>query len=307
MAAHLRHLAPFVHGFLIPGSTGDGWELSEAERRRVLEIVLEQAPRLRLRLLLGALKADAREASNLIRDDVDWIKLRVNEADTEKALAKARVCGFSVCPPRGKNLSQEKIRDALTSILELGLPTAIYQLPQVTQNEISAQAAFDLALRFENFIFFKDSSGADRVVGAGKNLAGVFATRGAEGDYARWLNTNGGPYDGFLLSTANCFAPELDQMIGDLSVGRLEAAQRMSERLTLAVNEVFALVAGLPEGNPFANANKAMDHFFAHGPRAAAAPPPRLHAGGKLPVEVICATADILSRHKLLPRKGYLD
>src|SRR5882672_3791490 len=56
MAAHLRHLSPYVKGFLIPGSTGDGWELSDAEMRRLLEVAIEQITKLNLHLLIGALK-----------------------------------------------------------------------------------------------------------------------------------------------------------------------------------------------------------------------------------------------------------
>jgi hypothetical protein len=62
----------------------------------------------------------------------------------------------------------------------------------------------------------------------------------------------------------------------------------------------------LPHGNAFANANKAMDHFMAHGPRAASLPPPRLHSGEVLPPEVIARTGDALNRRGLLPAKGYL-
>ena len=40
--AHLRYLAPDVKGFLIPGSTGDGWLLSDAEFRELLEVALAQ-------------------------------------------------------------------------------------------------------------------------------------------------------------------------------------------------------------------------------------------------------------------------
>src|SRR5436853_7894945 len=59
IAAHLRHLSPYVKGFLIPGSTGDGWELSEAEFRQLLEIALDQTQRLTLHLLIGVLKREA--------------------------------------------------------------------------------------------------------------------------------------------------------------------------------------------------------------------------------------------------------
>ena len=307
IAAHLRHLSPYVKGLLIPGSTGDGWELTERETNRLLDIALDQARELELHLLIGALKTDAQQALNAIHDAVERLKSRAQERDAERALAKMRVCGFTVCPPRGKELSQEEIARALVSILETRRPIAIYQLPQVTQNEIGPELASSLAARFENFILFKDTSGADRVALSGKSLEGVFTVRGAEGDYARWLNAAGGPYHGFLLSAANCFARELHQIIQDISSGRLDAARHTSERLASTVREVFALVASLSDGNPFANANKAMDHFFAHGPRAASVPPPRLHAGSRLPAEIIRATGEVLSRLGLMPAKGYLE
>jgi len=134
----------------------------------------------------------------------------------------------------------------------------------------------------------------------------VFTTRGAEGEYARWLKPAGGPYDGFLLSSANCFARELHQMTTDISAGRMEAARQLSDRLAAAVSEVFALASPLPHGNPFANGNKAIDHFFAHGPEAVNLPPPRLHAGSSLPTELIRSTEEILLREKLMPASGYL-
>jgi len=306
IAAHLRFLSPHVKGFLIPGSTGDGWELSEAEVSQLLDIALDQAQKLQFHLLIGILKADANAALNLLRDTMERIQARTKERDAISALIKARVCGFAVCPPRGKESSQAEIGRALSTMLAAGLPMALYQLPQVTQNEINAELASDLATQFANFIMLKDSSGADRVALSGKSLTGVFTVRGAEGDYARWLKTGGGPYDGFLLSTANCFARELSQIIIDLEAKRFEAARHMSDRLTAALGEVFGLVESLPDGNAFANANKAIDHFFAFGAGAAATSPPRLHAGSRLPTEVIRKTGEILSRHRLTPATGYL-
>ncbi len=224
-----------------------------------------------------------------------------------EALARARVCGFTVCAPRGAERSQQEIEETLGAVLELGLPTALYQLPQVTQNEISPEVIESLATEFQNFTMFKDSSWKDSVALSGKNLGGVFMMRGAEGDYAKWLKTGGGPYDGFLLSTANCFGAQLHQMIRDASDNRLESAQRTSDVLTRVIDEVFALVKDFPQGNPFTNANKAMDHFFAHGPHAAEVPPPRLHGGSQLPVEIIQQAGAILSRNYLMPVKGYLE
>jgi dihydrodipicolinate synthase/N-acetylneuraminate lyase len=305
IAAHLRHMSPHVRGFLIPGSTGDGWELSDSEARQLLGIALDQAQALKVHLLIGALKPDAESALKMMRDTIDWIESRTNEVDISKSLAKARVSGFAVCPPRGKDISQIQMENALATILKSGVPIALYQLPQVTQNEISPELASKLAAEFENFFMFKDTSGTDRVITSGKNLAGVFMVRGAERNYARWLKA-AGTYDGFLLSTANCFAIELRQLMTDLWEGRIDAANRMSERLTAIISSAFDLASPFPHGNAFANANKAMDQFFAYGPEAVNVPPPRLHAGPFLPADLIVQTGKILERHGLMPDKGYL-
>lgn len=307
MAAHLKHLSSHIGGVLMPGSTGDAWELSKAERRQLLRIAIEQAQQLKLQVLIGTLHPDPSETLNLIREDLEWLKSRFGEPDTVALLAKAHVCAFTVCPPRGKGLTQGEMGRALNSVLELQLPTAIYQLPQVTLNEIGPQLATDLAQRYQNFLFFKDTSGSDAIVLSGANLQDVFMARGAEGDYFRWLKASGGHYDGFLLASANCLAPQLQQIITDISAGRLDSARRLSERLTAVVGEVTHQANGLPYGNPFANVNKAIDHFFAYGPKAANESPPRLHAGSSLPIELLRATGEIPEREQLMPGQGYLQ
>jgi dihydrodipicolinate synthase/N-acetylneuraminate lyase len=304
--AHLRHISTNVRGFLILGSTGDGWELSELEVQQLLNLALEQAQKLKIHLLMGALKADADSALGMIRGTVNLIQSRTSEGEIAKSLAKARVCGFAVCPPTGKDKSEAEIEIALEKVLNAGVPIALYQLPQVTQNEISPGVTSRLASRFANFFMFKDTSGTDRVIKSGNDLAGVFMVRGAERDYATWLKAAGGNYDGFLLSTANCFAKELRQMITDLSEARADAANELSKRLTATISAAFELAAPFPHGNAYANANKAMDHFFAYGPKAASVPPPRLHAGSSLPSEMIVQTGKILERYGLMPTKGYL-
>ncbi len=307
--AHLRHLSRHVKGILVPGSTSDGWELSPGEIREVLGIALEEGQKLGFHVLVAALKANGPETSSTIRDTVAWLQSRSHSqghwTDCRSGVPPP-VCGFTVCSPRGGEKTQEEIGSALAAILEMGLPTALYQLPQVTQNEIGAELIASLAARFENFILFKDSSGTDRVALSGKLPGGVFKVRGGEGDYAGWLSIAGGAYDGFLLSSANCFAAELARIIEDICAGRLVPARELSARLTAVIGEVFEMVSDLRDGNPFANANKAIDHFFAWGSKAAGKPPPRLHAGSSLPVGLIRAAGESLSRHGLMPAKGYL-
>jgi hypothetical protein len=269
----------------------------------LLEITLRQAADLHVNILIGILKPDAGSAIAAIQNVLEWLKLRSGESDALKAMMKARVCGFTVCPPRGEALSQSEISTGLSAILELGLPTALYQLPQVTKNEMTPDTVSDLAAQYPNFLYFKDTSGGDRAVGSGKALFGVFTMRGAEGDYFKWIST--APYCGFLLSTANCFGAELNFIIQSRTADPA-AAKALSDRLTSVVNEMFALVSPLLVGNPFTNINKSMDHFFAHGPGAELAPPPRLYGGSQLPVEIIERTGQILARHEFLPKKVYL-
>jgi hypothetical protein len=135
----------------------------------------------------------------------------------------------------------------------------------------------------------------------------VFLVRGAEGDYARWLRSAGGAYDGFLLSTANSFPAGLLNVVNGIREGRLADALRISTALSGAVGEVFGLVGEIPCGNAFTNANKAIEHFMAFGPRASNREGPMLHGGIRIPAAIISTTGDILGRYGLMPEKGYLE
>jgi len=306
IARHLHSLSPYVKGLLVPGSTGDAWEMDPCEQREVLDEVLDVTAELKLHVLVGVLRPDAEAARQGILAALDWLKCRTGHKLAHSAMAAAGVCGLTVCAPTGRDLSQQEIHHRLAAILELGVPTAIYQLPQVTLNEIAPHTVAGLARQYANFYLLKDTSGEDRLATAGLDLGGVCLLRGAEGDYHRWLRAGGGPYDGFLLSTANCFAAQLHRMIEHIQHGRLAAAQAEIAPVEKVVARAFALVTGLPQGNPFTNANKAVDHFLAYGPRAAQMPPPRLHAGSTLPAEVIAATGRALAECGLMPKAGYL-
>lgn len=318
-AAHLAFIARWSRGWLVPGSTGDGWELTPAETREVVDLALAEAARLGAKVLAGALHPDAAEAARVVRETsarvrADWgAGFPGGDDGSDGSGANARfggaLCGFAVCPPRGADLTQEQLGSALGELLSLGAPLALYQLPQVTENEMSPDLVASLVGRFPDFALFKDTSGADRVAAAraaGLDLEGLFLVRGAEGDYAAHLRQNAGGYDGLLLSTANSFGAQLSLII-ELSEARRRAeADELSSRLSSLVAELFAIVGSLSDGNPFANAAKAADHFFAFGPQALAAPPPRLHAGSVLPRDVLAATREALRRYDLLPVRGYL-
>ncbi len=200
--AHLRRLAPFAPGWLVPGSTGDGWELSRDEIRQLLDLVCAVAQEHQAHVLIGSLREDAAVAAEEIDDLLAWMQRRSGTTDPSTALERHRACGFTVCPPAGSQRSQTEIAAALTSILQRNVPLALYQLPQITQNEMAPSTVADLAGQFANFYLFKDTSGFDRVATGGVDLQNVFLVRGAEGDYLPWYQAAAGPYDGFLLESA---------------------------------------------------------------------------------------------------------
>jgi len=299
-------MIPNVNAFLVPGSTGDGWEMSDAQMSSLLDFVVELAGKLDALLLVGVLKTDVSSMCEVISETMAMLKQKVGVEDTTKILKQTRVCGFTICPPRGAQLTQDQMQAGLETVLELGLPTAIYQLPQVTGNEMSPALIAQLAQRYANFVLLKDTSGSDRVALADRGESGVFLVRGAEGHYAEWLRESGGPYHGLLLSSANCFSSELKAIFTLLQEGRSEEAKNLSARLTQVLDSVLGLVSNLPQGNPFTNGNKAMDHFMAYGSEAERVPPPMLNAGMRLPEEVIREVGVILKNAKLIPKTGYL-
>lgn len=306
MEAHLGYVSTWVKGYLIPGSTGDGWELNDSETSRIVDFALQQAQKRHINMLLGVLKPSLEAMWDTIR----WMLQKVRDFtgldDLSEALISAHVSGFTVCPPTGESLPQEIIFEALSVILDMGLPTALYQLPQVTGNEISPETFARLAENYPNLIFFKDTSGADRIAKSCQDMGGVFLVRGAEGDYARWLKPAKGPYDGFLLSTANCFPSSLSTVIELIDNDDVERARLLSDKIAYTMDKVFALIHTVPQGNMFTNANKAIDHYMAHGPSASKKGGPMLHAGVRLPESIITETGKMLTHFGLMPSKGYL-
>jgi dihydrodipicolinate synthase/N-acetylneuraminate lyase len=296
-----------VKGLLVPGSTGEGWEMDDGEIVELLGVVLQALRGRGVSVLIGLLKTEVDAMLRCLDGTLEWLRRRAKTESDAEAMAEGGVVGFVVCPPAGAGLSQQQIAKGLSRVLERGLPTALYQLPQVTANEMSAQTVHDLAADHPNFFLLKDTSGEDRVALSALDLGGVFLVRGAEGGYARWPRRAGGPYDGLLLSTANTFPRELREIIRHLDLGQPGKAQQLSARLDRVIEGCFEIVADFPTGNKFTNANKVLDHIMAWGQGAAKVEPPVLHGGERLSPDFIPPAIDLLKQNGLLPLKGYLE
>ena len=172
---------------------------------------------------------------------------------------------------------------------------------------MTAETIRTLAAQFPGFYLFTDTSGADRVAESGLDFQDVFLVRGAEGDYHRWLRKGGGPYHGFLLSTANNFAAQLTAVQSMLDEGKADQAARLSGRITRVIEGCFQLLEGFPAGNIFTNANKMLNHLMAFGEEGLHRDPPLLYSGVRLPVHSIEQAADLLLQEKLFPDSGYMS
>jgi dihydrodipicolinate synthase/N-acetylneuraminate lyase len=306
--AHLAFMAPYLKGLLVPGSTGDGWDMTDDQVITALESAIPFAVKHGLDLIVGILRPGSDSASTLMEKVVHHLRKRAGTPSLVDAFAAARVRGLTITAPTSDPpLSQAAITSALTPILRLGLPIALYQLPQVTGNTMMPELVAQLAEEFPNLILFKDSSGTDEVALSDKMPADVGLLRGAEGRYAHWSKAHRGPYDGFLLSSANSFPAQLAGILDDLRSGRVAEAERCSALVSAAIADAFAAVIEVRQGNAFTNANKALSQVMAYGDQALKAPPPRLYGGGHLPRSVLEAVQASVARHGLAPAHGYFE
>jgi len=325
--AHLSRIMPYSPWLLVPGITGDCWEMTSAETETLLQTVYPIMRTLGGKLLIGALRPAADEARRAIAARFDLVAslagspirfrdVKGNPAAAFSACSSLGISGFTVCAPEGQGRTQEEIFEALDTLLGDGMPIALYHLPQITKNEIAPETFARMAARHPNLYLFMDIGGADRIALADIDRAGIFFARCAEGDFSRWIAKGTAPnaslkerrYDGFVLSSANVFGKELSEMIRQARTGKEQAAIAVSGRMSRVVSAVFAEASKLPYGNAFSNANRALDHARAWGNKGTggAVAAPRTHGGERLPGSLLRFALDALATEGFsLP--AYLD
>jgi len=294
--------------WMLAGTTGDGWDLSETQFDALLRFSLSAAfRRLDARTLIGVLRPTTAEVIARIERLRQWLGLTMMTPleDTVAAVAAQGLVGVTVCPPVGKAITQADIWAHYRRVCAAArMPVVVYQLPQLTGNTIAPETLSQLVADHPEIILFKDSSGADMIAQHG--LPDLCLLRGAEGDYAPKLKSFGGGYDGFLLSTGNTLGPQLRTLVDHVRAGRQAEALVVSAELTQLVQALFAAVQEAPSGNPFSNANRAVDHLLAYGPAWRQQPLPLLVSGARLPEPLIAKVESLLEAAHLLPDKGYL-
>jgi 4-hydroxy-tetrahydrodipicolinate synthase len=144
LQAHVQWLIEKgVHGMMPCGSTGEGALLSNAERRRVVEVTVEAAAG---RVLVLAHTGTA------------------TTADTVALARHAQSCGVdavSVVTPYYFHLADAALVAHYCRVAEAVAPTPVflYNIPQNTGNTLTAEVAEAIVARFPNVVGVKDSSG----------------------------------------------------------------------------------------------------------------------------------------------------
>ena len=304
--SHLAHISQYVKAFLMFGSTGDGWELTDSEKNELLDFMIHLAVKYGFQILIGILKPERGASLQGIKATMANLHARYKGPNEFDSLRQAHVCGFTVCPPKGENITQFEMLSDLSEILDLKLPVALYQLPQVTENEMEPETVSILAEKYPNFYLFKDTSGKDSVILSNVDLGGVFTVRGAEGDYDKWVYNGEGGYSGFLLGSANCFAKEITEVINYCKISNYAEAKTLSNRIASVVEEMMANVSDITSGNAFTNANKCIDHICAFGTSWNEVPMPMMHSGKRIPLQYVANAFECMKKNAFDINIGYI-
>ena len=199
---HMKWLEPSVKQFLVCGTTGDGWILSDKLINDWLEILTEKNFLTdQNKILFGAFGNTTKEVlhrAKLIEDYLTNHKCEVS------------FFGLTLCAPVNEKITQNEIIKHFEKIIENTLlPISIYQLPQVVKCEIKPETLKYLKDKFKKrIVLFKDTSDEDKVIDSKIDFGDLKFLRGAEKNYFNHIKPRG-KYDGFLLSTANCFGKVL--------------------------------------------------------------------------------------------------
>lgn len=285
MTEALSEIYPYSKGVLVPGSTGDGWVLSEDKQEMLVRFFLKGFDFGRFSMMIGALKPTADDTIAAIAKWCSIICEETGISDQAEAMAKMDVKAFVFCVPTGVNDRETQIRE-MSRVLDLGLPMAFYQLPLVTGVTVDPAVIAELAAKYDNLIVAKDSGGKDEMAKSGLLGDRLMLLRGAEGDPSDMILGDTPIYDGLLLSTVNCFAREHRELMD---------GKRDYNGYGDVISEVFAAAAE-PVSNAFSDSVRAICYAKKYG-KAAIDMPQWCYNGEKLSEEFATKTIESLERN----------
>jgi 4-hydroxy-tetrahydrodipicolinate synthase len=201
-----------VHGLVPAGSTGEFAAMTGEERRRLLEVVLDQTAG-RVPVVPGIGAMTTREAVSLAKH-------------AEAAGAAGVLAVAPYYEPLDLHETKRYFRDVADSI---SIPVVIYNLPVATGVNLAPDDIRELAVTCENIGYVKDTTGdltqATRLI---KHHADVVKTFVGWDTLLLSSLVEGAP--GSIVGAANVNAAQLVAMYDAVQEGRLDDARQIWER-----------------------------------------------------------------------------
>lgn len=238
-----RNIDGGVHGVVACGSTGEFTTLTSAERRHVVETVIDQTA--------GRVPVVAQTGAQSTREAI--------ELSRHAQGAGASV--LMVVAPYYEPLTIQETKRYLRAVAEsVSIPIMLYNLPDATGVNMTPPMVAELAREVDNIQYIKDTS-AD-IHQAGQlihNHGDVIST------FVGWdsllLAALAEGAAGVMAGTANVVAPQLVSIYSAMSEGDLHRARTEWERLYPLINAIMAepfgpavktalAASGLDVGNP---------------------------------------------------------
>ena len=84
-------------------------------------------------------------------------------------------------------------------------------------------------------------------------------------------------------------------------------AVELSRRIECIIDEAFGIASSYSFGNPFAIANKLLDHVMAYGDESETHDPPLLTDGNRLNMQDVARAVSLLRKFESMPTMGYMN
>jgi len=139
--ALIQHVLPHVNGLVPAGTTGEFSYLSIEERKRIVEIAVDEAGG-RVPVVAGTGAQSTRETVELTR-----------------CAKEAGAAGALVVAPYYLKPSFNEVYEHFERVNEVGLPIILYNIPQCSGSHFRWWTAEGMAKNFDNVVGLKDSSG----------------------------------------------------------------------------------------------------------------------------------------------------
>jgi 4-hydroxy-tetrahydrodipicolinate synthase len=201
----IRHLLPHVNAVVPVGTTGEFVYLSEEEKRRVIDITIDE--------VAGRVPVIAGTACSSTRDTV---------ALTEYAKDAGAAAALVAAPFYFKPAFNE-VYEHYEAVSKVGLPIILYNIPQTAGTHYKWWTAEGMAY-LDNVVGIKDSSGdVPFMMALFEKVKGRIAIICGHDEIVMAALAAGA--DGAILATANLIPDIWQEIYGYVREGRLEEAQ----------------------------------------------------------------------------------